>query len=111
MKTNELITKIRSVVHMVAPPARELLEQAAEALEECRMHSAECRMKWIPVTERLPESDSGGVLCITPAGHYHLLQWLETFNCWSDPYGIDFTNYRKGYVTHWMPLPEPPKED
>ena len=51
MKTNELITKIRSVVHCVAPPAQELLEQAADALEECRM-------KWIPVTERLPESDS-----------------------------------------------------
>ena len=33
MKTNELITKIRSVMHMVAPPARELLEQAADRLE------------------------------------------------------------------------------
>ncbi len=33
MKTNELITKIRSVMHMVAPPAQELLEQAADALE------------------------------------------------------------------------------
>ena len=65
--------------------------------------------KWIPVTERLPEADAGDVLCITPGGHYKVLQWLETFGCWSDPGGIDFTNFKRGYVTHWMPLPPAPK--
>ena len=67
--------------------------------------------KWISVKDRLPEADAGKVLCITQAGHYKILQWIETFDCWSDPFGIDFTNFRNGYITHWMPLPQPPKGD
>ncbi len=109
MKTNELITKIRSVVHMVAPPARELLEQAADALEECRMHSAECRMKWIPVTERLPEYSDGHVL-VTDGEQVKI-------SCRNACYQTASGEVRcaQGYglgmpVTHWMPLPEPPKE-
>lgn len=65
--------------------------------------------KWISVKDRLPEADAGKVLCITKFGHYKILQWIETFDCWSDPYGIDFTNFRNGYVAYWMPLPQPPK--
>lgn len=65
--------------------------------------------EWIPVTERLPEA--GKVLCITTKGHYKVMEWLATFNCWSDPGGIDFTHFKREYVTHWMPLPEPPKEE
>ena len=65
--------------------------------------------EWISVKDRLPEADAGKVLCITQAGHYKILQWIETFDCWSDPFGIDFTNFRNGYITHWMPLPQPPK--
>lgn len=65
--------------------------------------------KWIPVSERLP--DAGKVLCLTTKGHYKVMEWLETFKCWTDPGGIDFTNFKRGYVTHWMLLPEPPKEN
>lgn len=65
--------------------------------------------KWVSTAERLPEVGAGGVLCITQGGHYKVLEWLETFKCWSDPGGIDFRDFRKGYITHWMPLPEPPK--
>ena len=65
--------------------------------------------EWISVKDRLPGADAGKVLCITQAGHYKILQWIETFDCWSDPFGIDFTNFRNGYIAHWMPLPQPPK--
>lgn len=51
MKTDELIAKIRGVVHCIAPPARELLEQAADRLEQLNTGG------WIPVTERPEEDD------------------------------------------------------
>ena len=62
---------------------------------------------WIPVSERLPEKDKE-VLCLTDTGSY----WLAMFNrcddgLWSDG---EFWSSEK-CVTHWMPLPEPPKEE
>ena len=57
--------------------------------------------QWIPVTERLPEYGqlvivySGGVLSPQVyAQHF----WRADFNDWV-------------HITHWMPLPEPPKGD
>lgn len=59
---------------------------------------------WIPVTERLPED---GDFCICFDGRMaDVLRWDERAEKWVD--------YRRSYpkysVTHWMPLPEPPKE-
>ena len=54
---------------------------------------------WIPVTERLPESE----------GRYLAIFYEEMI--------IDFGYYRPSVgwceqgITHWMPLPEPPKEE
>ena len=89
--------------HFMAEKIRFLLKENGEIvpLTNCQ--------QWIPVTERLPEVGAGKVLCITHSGQYKVLEWLETFGCWSDPGGIDFTNFKRGYVTHWMELPEPPK--
>lgn len=69
--------------------------------------------KWIPVTERLPDGEDE-VLMSTEhggqvVGYYDSKrrEWLS----WSDEY---FEYYglcgNMGKVTHWMPLPEPPKE-
>lgn len=77
--------------------------------------------KWIDVNERLPELEkislntkrrpkSVRVLCackqrsgkvLVKEGYYEL--WSNN-PCWRIPGSIDS-------VTHWMPLPEPPKED
>ena len=60
--------------------------------------------KWISVTERLPEHGDI-VLCHTKHDDLLVFQWCEMSHRWVDQY----EDYRQDYITHWMPLPEPPK--
>ena len=80
-----------------------LLDDAANAIEELS------NPKWIPVTEALPELDKRVFVIglFGFCGIYSLIQVHDT-TCWEDEYGYyqDFED-----VTHWMPLPEPPKEE
>ncbi len=62
--------------------------------------------KWIPVSERLPENGDV-VICFIKNGEQDMLQWDTFENTWV---GKQWT-YKRHAVTHWMPLPEPPKED
>ena len=59
--------------------------------------------KWIPVSERLPEKYTP-VWVTTTWGEQH--SGNLTDDCWT---GL-FRDFREGEVTHWMPLPELPKE-
>lgn len=67
------------------------------------------RGQWIPVTERLPEH------CVTVLSYdgrdYRTVKtdsYDHCFECWlSDMDDI----LDRNTVTHWMPLPEPPKEE
>lgn len=60
--------------------------------------------KWIPVTERLPEHGDV-VLIYTKHKDIQVFQWDAVYDGWVG----DRYNYSKKVVTHWMPLPEPPK--
>nr|DAG69020.1 MAG TPA: Protein of unknown function (DUF551) [Caudoviricetes sp.] len=89
---------------------------------------------WIPVTEQLPESNHkndhvGDVLCFVPprdgcyqSGLYlgkpkHVAADDGSGNFWGRPMqASDWTLWswiylEKPVVTHWMPLPKPPKMD
>lgn len=64
--------------------------------------------KWIPVTERLPES---GVRVLVMRFDYVTntpfcdLLWFDKGEWWNRYFRGDYA------VTHWMPIPEPPKEE
>lgn len=61
---------------------------------------------WISVEERLPEEDEN-VLVYGPWGignGYSLAFWYDS--AWND---VD-SGYPLDNVSHWMPLPDPPKE-
>ena len=62
--------------------------------------------EWISVKDRLPE---GWVLSFCRGKAVDVLKYDSQMQCWDSQYPKHC--YRSGYVTHWMPLPEPPKED
>ena len=96
-----------------SPPAMMFVE-AADAIEELNARSrileklaelwCERVPKWIPVTERLPK-DGAEVLAFNKTGFAYV-------DCWADgKWKINsMVDEEHEIVTHWMPLPEPPKD-
>jgi hypothetical protein len=91
-----------------------LLSDAAEAIEELQGRAkvlekvadkwCEAVPKWIPVTERLPDSGVPTLICgdgnVVEQGFFD-----DEYGYWYDWGG------NRTFVHHWMPLPQPPKED
>ena len=86
-------------------PAIRIVQDAADAIEELLAAVPE----WVSVEERLPECGVPVLVCVVnikrhPAEQlcgvdvYDGSKWLEASKDW------------KYVPTHWMPLPEPPKE-
>ena len=79
--------------------------------------------EWIPVTERLPERDKEVLLIVHGwkdrlyyTGCLHRQEaersWLTGIESKASDWKIwGFSYLREPIVTHWMPLPPPPKED
>lgn len=63
--------------------------------------------RWIPVKERLPE-EMEWVLCVSIHNTVHILGYDYIMDDW-DIHGKPNSCYGKNFVTHWMPLPEPPE--
>ena len=61
--------------------------------------------EWIPVSERVPEEDGAVLGCLPSADPDKPLLMVV----WYDP-SFGWSLFPKGWrVSHWMPLPEPPK--
>ena len=60
--------------------------------------------QWIKVTDRLPEDEEQLVLVIDSLRRFYVADYEPLHGRWErlDGFYVD--------VTHWMPLPEPPKE-
>ena len=101
--------KIDRAIEILNPEHRENYDGMDEVNEACRMGmEALERTRWIPCSERLPEGVSRCLVCrfdyVTKTRFIDIL-WFEAGAWWNRLYGGDFA------VTHWMPLPEPPKEE
>ena len=83
----------------------ELIEQeyycSIEEIADYLIANGVTIQKWIPVTERLPE-DASTVLAIDNDGTISSAYYVGRWHSGGD---LD-----EDAVTHWMPLPEPPKE-
>lgn len=111
-----------------------MMEQAADAVEDLTARfnaayavgwavgeeAAKSKMpQWIPVSERLPEEktnpntlDFEYVLCATTFGDVRAYKFGTPIG-WDKPHfwnGGGLHGVMDRYVTHWMPLPGPPKD-
>ena len=81
---------------------------AADCLEamEAELSRLKAQQRWIPVTERLPE-DGFEVLVYTDryGGRHEFAYYVPRLGAWYQNCALLIPN-----VTHWMPLPKPPKE-
>ena len=99
---------IDRAIEILNPEHREHYDGMDEVNEACRMGmEALERIRWIPCSERLPEA--GKILVtdgktVTISNGAWLYRSLEGKTRVPANYGAGFT------VTHWMPLPELPKE-
>ena len=63
---------------------------------------------WISVTDRMPEDETVVIIFVQ-----HKIGWYRAF-AWHDAYGWhssadEFSDGESDFVTHWMPLLEPPE--
>lgn len=99
---------IDRAIEILNPEHREHYDGMDEVNEACRMGmEALERIRWIPCSERLPEA--GKILVtdgktVTISNGAWLYRSLEGKTRVPANYGAGLT------VTHWMPLPELPKE-
>lgn len=79
--------------------------QAADMLEKLAAERDAKKPEWISVKDRLPEKNSIVLVCMDN-GQYKV---VLTSHLSSNGEWISYDKNRK--VTHWMPFPEPPKEE
>ena len=76
---------------------------------------------WISVTDRLPDKEEKYYLCYAKGGYQCICLWTDdifglcstigSFKNTRDEWGWSVhTKPQFDEITHWMPLPEPPKE-
>lgn len=71
---------------------------------------------WISVKDRLPENNVRVLVCSNNGDkdsaiaitHYTQKKYGFNIEGWNEPWQYFFYNHD---ITHWMPLPEPPKEE
>ena len=124
---DELIKNLRGRSQFLLPHYGEetsydsdLMKQAADAIEElskkrdaacwgCKCEKIEPSV-WIPVTERLPEQKKAHYLCLLDDDSMAVVYWSKIPD-WASKGEWTWHNPNWKEVTHWMPLPTPPKEE
>ena len=71
--------------------------------------TAMAEMKWIPVTERLPERFGEYLVAVKGVGGEVYSDYAD-YDLYRQRWTTGLFLGVKDKITHWMPLPEPPKE-
>lgn len=87
------------------------LVDPTEAVADYLLDNGVTVQEWIPVEDKLPE-EGEYVLCVLKGFNYggkiQVCKFVPADKFKDKPY---FEHFRNGFpsVTHWMPLPQPPK--
>lgn len=132
MRDQELVNKLRTHLEVTRKiglyPGKSgiwtVIEQAADRIANQSTHIAALQQeieklrgqlpRWIPVTERLPELDELVLVIASgkPKENITLDGAIELATLYSDGWCLEtWPEWTGANVTHWMPLPEPPKEE
>lgn len=72
--------------------------------------------EWIKCSDRMPTeretfdpSSTTNVLVANDLGVIQVAFWTYEGLCWADANGEEIDEDSFGFITHWQPLPEPPK--
>lgn len=99
------------LIKLLAPTSLEFEE--AEYLADYLVKNGVTIQEWISVKDRLPE-EGEYVLCVLKGFNYggkiQVCKFVPANKFKDKPY---FEHFRNGFpsVTHWMPLPQSPKEN
>lgn len=100
-----------------AKPEQDMLSWINSEYQEPKSKVTVQSVNWIPVTERLPEErinpntrDFEYVLCVTIWGDVRPFKYGTPIGQ-KEAHFWNGAGYVDAYVTHWMPLPKPPKGD
>ena len=119
----KLVELIKKASYECDELARDLLDmkEATDSIADFLITNGVTVQEWIPVTERLPERDKE-VLLIVHGWEDRLYytgclnrqeaerSWLTGIESKASDWKIwGFSYLREPSVTHWMPLPQPPK--
>lgn len=102
---------IDRAIEILDPEHREHYESIDPVIEACRMGmEALERTRWIPCSERLPEERGCYLVAVK---HWYDGKSVTREAFWN---GADWLSCEKRMeitprVTHWQPLPKPPKEE
>lgn len=115
---------IDRAIEILDPEHRECYDGMDEVNEACRMGmEALERTRWIPCYERLPEKSGVYLVAYIATGTIDRLHFCTQYgtglqskkNVWVGviyPYTSNMgVEVIYDNVTHWMPMPEPPKEE
>ena len=105
-KKEELIQRLAAFENTGLEPEQiEVMKGHNTALIE---QLTEKESPWISVKDKLPENKQW-VLCLCQANIFDVLRFDYPDWSWERSGGKD--RYFKSFVTHWMPLPEPPTKE
>jgi hypothetical protein len=117
MTNTELRDKLMELINSVLDylPWGEIMYDTDEVIATRLIANGVTLNQWIPVTERLPEEDKkilvlckNGAMFVGVMGKFYGGTEIRFMTCTA----LNSTKLlNKGRVTHWMPLPEPPKEE
>ena len=111
--TSEVIAFWRNTLKVVAGVRGGMMEIEKFALEaldhiehlQKRIEELEQERRWTSVDERLPNSSER--VLIRMSNYYTVIaSYFRNQKCWKNDAGATVHN-----VTHWQPLPQPPKEE